>query len=209
MCRIAQEIFLDIKKNGYLVAKSLEQLFCLTCRRFLSDRFVEGNCPKCNFSDARGDQCDGCGGLLNPIELANPRCKICSTTPEVRTHSCFISKFITDVCDLQPRFSDHLFLDLPQLEGKLREWVDSSISKGMWSQNSISVTKDKWLKEGLQPRCITRDLKWGTPVPLEEYRDKVFYVWFDAPIGYISITANYTKEWPMVLDPAITCACLL
>jgi methionyl-tRNA synthetase len=91
-----------------------------------------------------------------------------------------------------------LFLDLPRLEGRLNEWVDESISKGNWSQNSISTTKDKWLKEGLQPRCITRDLKWGTPVPLEKYKEKVFYVWFDAPIGYISITANYTDEWEKV-----------
>jgi methionyl-tRNA synthetase len=104
---------------------------------------------------------------------------------------------VDDVC-VQPRFSEHLFLDLPRLEGQLNEWVDKSISQGTWSQNSISTTKDKWLKEGLQPRCITRDLKWGTPVPLDKYKEKVFYVWFDAPIGYISITANYTEEWEKV-----------
>jgi methionyl-tRNA synthetase len=175
---IAQQIFLDIQKNDYLITQTLEQLDCPTCAKFLADRFVEGTCPKegCGYVDARGDQCDQCGNLLNPIELVNPRCKTCGTTPE-------------------PRFSEHLFLDLPRLEGRLNEWVDKSISQGTWSQNSISTTKDKWLKEGLQPRCITRDLKWGTPVPVDKYKDKVFYVWFDAPIGYISITANYTEEW--------------
>jgi methionyl-tRNA synthetase len=176
--KIAQDIFLDIDRNGYLLTQSLEQLYCPSCQKFLADRFVEGTCPKegCGYNDARGDQCDVCGGLHNPIELINPRCKTCGTTPE-------------------PRFSEHLFLDLPRLQGQLDEWVDQSISKGTWSQNSISTTKDKWLKEGLLPRCITRDLKWGTPVPLEKYKDKVFYVWFDAPIGYISITATYTEEW--------------
>ena len=85
--RIAQQIFLDIQKNDYLLTQTLEQLYCSTCAKFLADRFVEGTCPKegCGYVDARGDQCDQCGSLLNPIELVNPRCKTCGTTPEVRS----------------------------------------------------------------------------------------------------------------------------
>ncbi len=170
---------MNIQKNDYLVADNVEQLYCVTCSRFLADRFVEGTCPKCQYTDARGDQCDKCGSLLNAVDLIDPRCKLCGTRPEIRS-------------------SSHLFLDLAQLEGQLSEWVDKSISAGNWSPNAISITKEKWLKEGLKPRCITRDLKWGTPVPLENYENKVFYVWFDAPIGYISITADYTDEWEKV-----------
>lgn len=90
--------------------------------------------------------------------------------------------------------SEHLFLDLPKLETELRAFVDKNSVEGFWSANSIQTTSG-WLKTGLKPRCITRDLNWGTPVPMEKYKEKVFYVWFDAPIGYISITANYTPDW--------------
>jgi len=107
--------------------------------------------------------------------LKNPRCKVCGTTPA-------------------PKEATNLYLDLKKLQGKLDEWVDESSEKGKWSKNSISTTKG-WIKKGLEGRCITRDLKWGTPVPLEGYTDKVFYVWFDAPIGYLSITNTFTGDW--------------
>ncbi|CAF4413958.1 unnamed protein product, partial [Adineta steineri] len=90
--------------------------------------------------------------------------------------------------------SDHLFLDLPKLQPEVRSWFDKSCKTGHWTSTASSIT-EAWLNEGLKPRCITRDLKWGTQVPLEGYTDKVFYVWFDAPIGYLSITANYTDNW--------------
>ncbi|XP_066029111.1 methionine--tRNA ligase, cytoplasmic-like [Pocillopora verrucosa] len=172
---IAQDIFWRLQKQDHLVEDTLEQLQCVECKRFLADRFVEGTCPFCNYEGARGDQCDSCGKLINAIELKKPRCKVCGGTSKVRS-------------------SKHLFLNLTKLESSLKTWIDKSSSEGTWTPNSRQITQG-WVKEGLKPRCITRDLKWGTPVPLEGYTDKVFYVWFDAPIGYLSITANYTNEW--------------
>ncbi|KAM7431444.1 hypothetical protein ABFA07_018006 [Porites harrisoni] len=172
---IAQDIFWRLHKRDHLVEDTLEQLQCEECKRFLADRFVEGTCPFCNYEDARGDQCDSCGKLINAIELKKPRCKVCGGAPKVRS-------------------SKHLFLNLAKLEPSLKSWVEESSSEGTWTSNARHITRG-WIQDGLRPRCITRDLKWGTPVPLEGYTDKVFYVWFDAPIGYFSITANYTKEW--------------
>jgi methionyl-tRNA synthetase len=172
---VAQDIFLKLHKNGYLLEDTVTQLYCETCKLFLADRFVEGECPFCHYDDARGDQCDKCGKLINAVELIKPRCKVCNNTPKTKT-------------------SEHIFIDLPKLQDKCEAFVKKNSVEGEWSSNSISITNG-WLKEGLKPRCITRDLKWGTPVPLEKYKDKVFYVWFDAPIGYISMTANYTPEW--------------
>jgi len=173
--KISQDIFWSLQKEGCTQQDSVDQLYCTHCERFLADRFVEGECPipGCHYEDARGDQCDKCGKLINASELINPRCKLCGKCPEIRT-------------------SNHLFLDLPKMEEKLNNWLEKSSEK--WSSNARVIAKS-WLKGGLQPRCITRDLKWGTPVPLEGFQDKVFYVWFDAPIGYISITAQYTEHW--------------
>ncbi|XP_069987447.1 methionine--tRNA ligase, cytoplasmic isoform X1 [Penaeus vannamei] len=173
--KICQDIFWSLEKNGKISKDSVDQLYCSKCDRFLADRFVEGVCPYpgCGYEDARGDQCDACGKLINAIELVKPRCKLCSTSPEVRS-------------------SNHLFLDLPKIEKSLSEWL--STSSKQWTNNA-KVICDTWVRDGLKTRCITRDLKWGTPVPLDGFKDKVFYVWFDAPIGYVSITANYTNEW--------------
>lgn len=171
---ITQDIFKHLYDNGYFFEQSVEQTFCEKCTRFLADRFVEGKCPLCGYHDARGDQCDGCGKLINPVELIDPKCKICKSTPVVKS-------------------SKHLFLDLSKLQSACDKFVEASSSKGKWSSNSASIAKG-WLTEGLKPRCMTRDLKWGTPVPVEGFEDKVFYVWFDAPIGYLSITANLVKE---------------
>ncbi|SCW02090.1 LAFE_0E13960g1_1 [Lachancea fermentati] len=172
---IAQDIFNKLNDNGYLEEHSMKQLYCPEHNAYLADRYVEGECPKCHYEDARGDQCDKCGGLLDPFELINPRCKLDNATPV-------------------PRNSDHIFLSLDKLEPEIVAWVNEASKKGAWSKNSKTITQS-WLKEGLQPRCITRDLVWGTPVPLEKYKDKVLYVWFDATIGYVSITANYTDHW--------------
>ncbi|XP_065838708.1 methionine--tRNA ligase, cytoplasmic-like [Oscarella lobularis] len=172
---IAQDIFWKLYRRGYLSKDKVEQLHCEKCDRFLADRFVEGTCPLCNYQDARGDQCDKCGKLINAVELKEPRCKVCRNRPVSKT-------------------SDHLFLDLGKLDPELREWSQASMSKGHWS-SSAQVITNTWIRDGVKSRCITRDLKWGTPVPLDGYTDKVFYVWFDAPIGYLSITANYTPEW--------------
>ncbi|KAL1548421.1 methionine--tRNA ligase [Salvia divinorum] len=174
---VCQAIFKKLWDNNWLVENTMQQLYCDTCKRFLADRLVEGNCPTpgCNYDSARGDQCEKCGKLLNPTELLEPKCKVCRNTPRIRD-------------------TDHLFLELPLLKDKLEEYVSHMSVAGGWSQNAIQATY-AWLREGLKQRCITRDLKWGVPVPHEKFKDKVFYVWFDAPIGYVSITSCYTPEW--------------
>ncbi|XP_067314814.1 methionine--tRNA ligase, cytoplasmic isoform X2 [Pseudorasbora parva] len=172
---IAQDIFWRLHERGFLLEDTVEQLRCESCQRFLADRFVEGVCPHCHYPEARGDQCDKCGRLINAVELRNPQCKVCKETPVIRS-------------------SKHLFLDLPKLEGELEQWLEKSIGSGDWTTNARHITRS-WLRDGLKPRCITRDLRWGTPVPHQDYKEKVFYVWFDAPIGYLSITANYTDQW--------------
>jgi len=142
---------------------------------YLADRFVEGECPHCGYDQAKGDQCEKCGKLLDPSELKTPRCAVCKNTPVFKE-------------------TKHLFLDLEELKPVLERWVtDTALSNG-WSGNALSVTKG-WIEQGLKKRCITRDLKWGVPVPLKGYENKVFYVWFDAPIGYISITASKYDNW--------------
>ncbi|XP_057456803.1 probable methionine--tRNA ligase [Lotus japonicus] len=174
---VCQAIFKKVFDNKWLSENTMQQLYCDTCQRFLADRLVEGNCPTpgCGYDSARGDQCEKCGKLLNPTELKDPRCKVCRNSPRIRD-------------------TDHLFLELPLLKDKLEKYIKEMSVAGSWSQNAIQTT-NSWLREGLKPRCITRDLKWGVPVPHEKYSDKVFYVWFDAPIGYVSITACYTNDW--------------
>ncbi|KAI5793255.1 tRNA synthetases class I (M)-domain-containing protein [Geopyxis carbonaria] len=172
---ICQEIFLKLKDQNFLVEETMTQLYCDKHDGFLADRFVEGTCPKCAYDDARGDQCDKCGQLLDPLELINPRCKIDGNSPVQRD-------------------SKHTFIELDKLQPEIEEWSKKSAEIGKWSSNGRIIT-ESWLKQGLKKRCITRDLKWGVKVPLEGYEKKVMYVWFDACIGYVSITANYTKEW--------------
>jgi len=171
-CDVTQDIFLKLDKNGYILEDDLKQLYCEKCKRHLADRFVEGTCPKCSYENARGDQCDNCSNLLNAIDLINPRCKLCGSKPIIKTEK-------------------HLFIDLPKLVPKLKQWIDSA-SKN-WSQNAKTMTSS-WLRDGLRPRCITRDLKWGVKVPKKGYEHKVFYSWFDAPIGYIGITKDFLNE---------------
>jgi len=172
---IAQDIFLKLYKNGLLEERTTTQPYCEKHESFLADRFVEGTCPKCQYDDARGDQCDKCGSLLDPFELVNPHCKIDGATPV-------------------PRETTHIFLRLDNLQPDIEKWFLKSSKDGVWPQNGISITKS-WLEKGLEGRSITRDLKWGTPIPLPGYEKKVLYVWFDACIGYPSITANYTDQW--------------
>ncbi|KAJ3213744.1 hypothetical protein HK099_007212 [Clydaea vesicula] len=172
---ITHDIFNKCDKNGFTCEKIVSQLYCEQHKSFLADRFVAGTCPLCNYEDAAGDQCDKCGKLLDAIDLINPKCKIDGASPVVKN-------------------SKHLFLDLAKLQPQCEEFVSNSTTVGKWSPNAAAIA-NSWLKEGIKPRCITRDLKWGTSVPKKGYEDKVFYVWFDAPIGYPSITANYTKDW--------------
>lgn len=172
---IVQGIFRKVDERGYIMEHEIEQLYCPTCDRFLADRFVEGTCPVCSYEKARGDQCDHCQSLLEPTELINPHCGVCGTKPELRK-------------------TRHLYLDLPKALPLLEAWMDRASKEGFWANNAIQVTRS-WIRDGLKERAITRDLKWGIPVPKEGYENKVFYVWFDAPIGYISITSEATSEW--------------
>ncbi|KAL0859026.1 hypothetical protein ABMA27_010878 [Loxostege sticticalis] len=172
---ISQKMFLKLKENGFVSSQSVEQLLCEKCDRFLADRFVEGTCPHpgCAYDNARGDQCDKCGKLINAIELISPRCKVCGHTPTVKP-------------------SSQLFIELGQLEPSLRTWISTNESN--WSPPARAVCR-AWLREPLRARAVTRDLKWGVPVPVEGFTSKVFYVWFDAPIGYLSITQNATRQY--------------
>ena len=172
---ISQTIFKRLHENGYLAEKTAEQPFCETHGSFLADRYVEGECPRCHYEDARGDQCDKCGHLLDPFDLINPHCKLDGATP-VR------------------RETKHIHLLLDKLQPQIEEYVHPAIENGNWPKNSRVIT-ESWLKEGLKDRGITRDLKWGVPVPIEGMENKVLYVWFEACIGYLSITANYTPDW--------------
>jgi methionyl-tRNA synthetase len=173
--KIVQEIFQRLDSSGLISEKETEQLYCLACQRFLADRYIRGTCPHCGYAEARGDQCENCGKLLEPEELKEPRCSTCGGSPE-------------------PRKTRHLYIDLPAVRPKLEAWMKKASSQGFWSNNAIQMTQ-AWIRDGLHERCITRDLKWGIPVPKAGYEGKVFYVWFDAPIGYVSITACLTPEW--------------
>lgn len=172
---ITQDIFRRLDAAGYIKEKTTVQLYCEHDERFLADRYVRGTCPNCGYGEARGDQCENCGKLLDPADLIEPRCSVCGTTPI-------------------PRETSHLYIDLPAIRPKLEEWMDKAAEEGHWAHNAVQMTRS-WIRDGLRERSITRDLKWGIPVPREGCREKVIYVWFDAPIGYISITATLTDDW--------------
>lgn len=171
--QLTQEIFLKLFDNDFIVSREIEQFFDVDADKFLSDRFIEGKCPFCKYDEARGDQCDSCGKLLDPLDLINPKSKLTGSVPVLRK-------------------TKHLYLRLDKLQPLLESHLD--IVKDSWSENALTTT-NAWLKEGLKERAITRDLKWGIPVPLKGFEDKVFYVWFDAPIGYISIAKSLRQDW--------------
>lgn len=171
--KITIDIFNKLDKNKYIIEGKLEQAFCEKCNKSLADRFVEGECPYCSYENARGDQCENCSKLLNATELINAKCKVCGSAPITKK-------------------SNNLFIDLPKLEPELKKWLKKA--EHGFSANAASMAR-AWLKEGLKPRCITRDIKWGIKVPKKGFEDKVFYSWFDAPIGYIRITAEKRDDW--------------
>jgi methionyl-tRNA synthetase len=171
---VTQDIFRNLDANGFIAEKTIEQLYCPSCGRFLADRYVRGVCPNCGSSNARGDQCEDCGKLLDPTELKEPRCSSCGAAPSVEK-------------------TRHLYIDLPKIKDRLEGWIKEASIKGFWANNAVRMT-NAWIRDGLRERAITRDLKWGIPVPKEGFENKVFYVWFDAPIGYISITGSLGDE---------------
>lgn len=169
---LTQDFYRSLDQQGFIEEREISQIYSIADERFLPDRYVEGTCPNCGYDRARGDQCENCTKVLNPTDLINPRSAVSgSTNVEVRT-------------------SRHLFLRLDQLSDEVREWVEAQKN---WPILTQSIAK-KWLDEGLQSRGITRDLKWGVPVPKAGFEDKVFYVWFDAPIGYVSATKSWGDQ---------------
>ncbi|MDR1147486.1 MAG: methionine--tRNA ligase [Spirochaetaceae bacterium] len=181
---VVQDIFKKLDAAGYISEKTIEQLYCPACERFLADRYVRGVCPHCGYDGARGDQCEACGKLLDPTELNAPQCVSCGTKPQLKS-------------------TKHLYIDLPKLRGRLEKWIGEASTRGKWAKNAVQMTQ-AWIRDGLHERAITRDLKWGIPVPKAGFEEKVFYVWFDAPIGYVSITGCLAQDrgldWKNFID---------
>ncbi|MHB8587088.1 MAG: methionine--tRNA ligase [Thermoplasmatota archaeon] len=167
------EVFEALQKAGYIDVRSMTAPFDVKARRFLPDRYIEGTCPHCGAKDARGDQCDNCGRTLDPQELIDPRSKLTNERPEWRE-------------------TQHFFLLLSKLEGKLRTWSGAQAAEAGWRSTVANFT-NQWLTDGLRDRAITRDLTYGVPLPAghAEFEEKRIYVWFEAVVGYLSAT----REW--------------
>jgi methionyl-tRNA synthetase len=169
--KLSQEFFTNLHDKGFITPKSTLQFYCHHDKRYLPDRYVEGTCPKCGASGARGDQCDACGQIYDTTSLKQPTCKICGNQPEIRE-------------------TKHWFLQLAKFTEQMKDWISH---KDYWRENVRNFMLNL-LDQGLIERSITRDLSWGVPVPLDEAVGKVLYVWFDAPIGYISSTIEWAKR---------------
>ena len=168
--KTASDFFIDLHKKGDFIEEVTAQLYDAEANQFLADRFVVGTCPKCGFEESYGDQCEHCGTSHNGTDLINPKSAITGNTPTLKE-------------------TKHWFLPLDKHESFLREWILDG-HKSDWKSNVLGQVKS-WIDDGLRPRAVTRDLEWGIPVPVDGGEGKVLYVWFDAPIGYISST----KEW--------------
>ncbi len=178
--KITQEMFLKLLENEYITIQETKQLYSKTSRRFLQDRYVEGECPYCHASDARGDQCEQCGRLLDALELLNP-----------------ISKL--DKSELLRKRTQNYFLNLSKLQEPIKKWLESNEKLRPWVKREALG----WIKEGLHERAITRDMDYGVPLPIdqipkdkliENIESKVFYVWFEAVIGYLSAAIEYSQQ---------------
>lgn len=181
--KVVRDIFSDLLKKGLLYTKIQDALYSPLLGRFLPDRFVEGICPKCRKDGARGDQCDECGALLDPLELLEPR-----INPKILSRSADVA---TDDLSLERRESEHFYLKLSELEPKLLKWIEESGEA--WRANARGSAR-AFLKQGLHDRAITRDTDWGVPLPIPGYDDKRIYVWFEAVIGYLSASKAWAEE---------------
>lgn len=178
----AQEFFKTVYDKGVFIEETTEQYFDEEAQQFLADRYIIGECPNCGNEEAYGDQCEKCGSTLSPTELINPRSTLSGATPILKT-------------------TKHWYIPLggesevgAKNEAWLKEWIiDGKGRTQKWKNNVVGQAKS-WLQDGLRPRSITRDLDWGIPVPVEGAEGKVLYVWFDAPIGYISATKEWAKQ---------------
>ena len=174
----AADFFSDLYEKGEFIEQESEQYFDEQEQQFLADRYITGTCPVCGKDDAYGDQCESCGSSLSPTELRNPKSALSGNVPILKK-------------------TKHWYLPLDKYEPWLKEWIVDG-HKNDWKANVYGQCKS-WIDQGLQPRAVTRDLDWGVPVPLDEAKGKVLYVWFDAPIGYISATKDWAtangKDW--------------
>ena len=165
------DIFLKLLDEGYIYKDAMPQAYCPQCQRFLPDRYVEGTCPYCHFPQARGDQCDECGRTMNPSDLLDLRCRLCSATPRFEV-------------------SEHFFLRLSAFEDRLKSWIKEQTH---WRHNVLNFTLG-FLEGGLKDRAITRDIDWGVTVPQPGFENKRIYVWFEAVIGYFSASKEWAKS---------------
>ena len=171
--KVASDFFIKLNDKNCFEEKETDQYYDFKENQFLADRFIIGTCPKCGHSEAYGDQCEKCGSSLNPTDLINPRSVISGNKPDLKK-------------------TKHWYLKLDEFQNFLSDWILNQ-NKDSWKSNVIGQCKS-WLDDGLKPRAVTRDLDWGVPVPLSNAKGKVLYVWFDAPIGYISSTIEWAEK---------------
>ena len=169
----SKQFFRKLDQDNCFEIKTTQQLYDENEKQFLADRFIEGECPKCGFEKAYGDQCENCGASLSPDDLINPKSKLSGSKPVLKE-------------------TKHWYLPLGNYEGFLNKWIIEG-KKGIWKPNVYGQVKS-WIDQGLESRAISRDLDWGIPIPRDDAKGKVMYVWFDAPIGYISSTKEWAKR---------------
>lgn len=170
--KMSQDFFLKLYQDGKFIEEVTEQYYDEAADQFLADRYITGDCPKCHQPGAYGDQCEKCGSALSPTELIHPKSTLSGASPILKE-------------------TKNWFLPLDQWQGELEKYVNSHPE---WKSN-VSGQVKSWLQDGLRPRAMTRDLSWGVPIPLPDTEGKVLYVWFDAPIGYVSMTSQLTPDW--------------
>ena len=168
--KFSQSFYLKLYENGYVMKKTVELPHCDKCSRFLPDRFVEGKCPYCGFESARGDQCENCGRVLDPIELIDWHCVFCGSKPTIRP-------------------STHWFFELPRFEEDIKNYL----TKNEQLPENAKNFSLRWIEEGLKPRALTRDNKWGVPSPFPGSEGKTIYVWMEALLGYLSASIEFSR----------------